>query len=61
MAHLLCTQQLLPDAEAGRAYAFAIELPAGQSAAQVSATFYQAKDSKSRYCLKIISIIYIIV
>ncbi len=42
MAHLLCTQQLLPDAEAGRAYAFAIELPAGQSAAQVSATFYQA-------------------
>eukprot|EP01046_Picozoa_sp_COSAG06_P009664 COSAG06_NODE_508_length_14925_cov_18.648995_3_plen_402_part_00 len=39
--HLLCTQ-LLPDAEAGRAYAFAIELPAGQSAAQVSATFYQA-------------------
>eukprot|EP01046_Picozoa_sp_COSAG06_P062091 COSAG06_NODE_13873_length_1210_cov_1.848785_1_plen_362_part_10 len=42
MAHLLCTQQLLPDAEAGRAYAFAIELPAGQSAAQVSAIFYQA-------------------
>jgi hypothetical protein len=40
--HVLCTKQLLPDAEAGRAYAFAIELPAGQSAAQVSATFYQA-------------------
>eukprot|EP01046_Picozoa_sp_COSAG06_P008993 COSAG06_NODE_462_length_15394_cov_16.361164_1_plen_248_part_10 len=40
--HLLCTIQLLPDAEAGRAYAFAIELPAGQSAAQISITVYQA-------------------
>jgi hypothetical protein len=33
---------VMPDAEAGRAYAFVIELPAGQTAAQVEATFYQA-------------------
>lgn len=34
---------VLPDAQAGRAYAVTIELPPGQTAAQASATFYQAK------------------
>jgi hypothetical protein len=33
---------LLEEVQAGQAYAFLIELPAGQTAAQVSATFYQA-------------------
>ena len=33
---------LLEDVQAGTAYAFLIELPAGQTATQVSATFYQA-------------------
>ena len=33
---------LLSDTEAGRAYALMIELPLGQTAAQVKATFYQA-------------------
>jgi hypothetical protein len=33
---------VLEDAEAGRAYAFLVELPAGEAAAQVEATFYQA-------------------
>jgi hypothetical protein len=32
---------VLPDAEAGRAYAFLVELPASQTAAQIEATFYQ--------------------
>ena len=32
---------VLPDAEAGRAYAFLVELPPGETAAQVEATFYQ--------------------
>jgi hypothetical protein len=33
---------LLEDVQAGQAYAVLLELPAGQAAAQVSATFYQA-------------------
>ena len=33
---------LLEDVQAGKAYAFLIELPVGQTATQVSATFYQA-------------------
>lgn len=33
---------VLPDAVAGRAYACRIELPPGQTAAQIEATFYQA-------------------
>ena len=33
---------VIPDAEAGRAYAVLVELPVGQTAAQIKATFYQA-------------------
>ena len=33
---------VLPDAQAGLAYAFLIELPAGQTAVQIEATMYQA-------------------
>ena len=33
---------VLPDAEAGRAYALLVELPPGQAAAQVKATFFQS-------------------
>jgi hypothetical protein len=33
---------LLEDVQVGQAYAFLLEVPAGQAAAQVSATFYQA-------------------
>ncbi len=36
---------LMSDAEAGRAYAFMVELPEGQSAARIRATLYQADAS----------------